>query len=293
MARAGLRVLMLERRRQVGFPVQCAEYIPRILAGEVNAPEAAVAQRVSTLRTFIEGKLAAENNWPGVILNRAVFDRHLAQRAVARGATLWTHCAVSAVEDGVVQIGARRLTADVIVGADGPLSITARSMDCAPTEFVYGLQVEAPLAAPMEHTEAHFQPEFLAGYGWVFPKGASANVGVAVARPAAARLPRLLDAFLADLLERGVVAPGPTRARTGGMIPVGGAPATPPARPTPSRAAASRPPFSADKRPERPPVARSKRMKRNGAVCWSIPCTGRCAIAAHSAPSGTRAVSSA
>ena len=225
MARAGLRVLMLERRCQVGFPVQCAEYIPRILAGEVNAPEAAVAQRVSTLRTFIAGKLAAESTWPGVILNRAVFDRHMAQRAVASGVTLWTNCAVSAVEGDAVRIGASRLTADVIVGADGPLSLTARSMDCAPTDFVYGLQVEAPLAVPTEHTEAHFHPEFLAGYGWVFPKGASANVGVAVARPAAARLPQLLDAFLAELRERGVVAPGPTRARTGGMIPVGGAPA--------------------------------------------------------------------
>ena len=225
MARAGLSVLMIERRRRVGFPVQCAEYIPRILAGEVNAPEAAVAQRVGTLRTFIEGTLAAENEWPGVILNRVVFDRHLAERAVAAGATLWTNCAVSAVEDGAVLVGARRLTAGVIVGADGPLSITARSMDCAHTEFVYGLQVEAPLVAPLQHTEAHFRPEFLAGYGWMFPKGTWANVGVAVARPAAASLPRLLDAFLAGLRERGVVEPGATRARTGGLIPVGGAPA--------------------------------------------------------------------
>ena len=105
MARAGLSVLMIERRRRVGFPVQCAEYIPRILAGEVNAPEAAVAQRVGTLRTFIEGTLAAENEWPGVILNRVVFDRHLAERAVAAGATLWTNCAVSAVEDAARRRG--------------------------------------------------------------------------------------------------------------------------------------------------------------------------------------------
>ena len=224
MARAGLSVLMIERRRQVGFPVQCAEYIPRILAGELNAPEAAVAQKVATLRTFIAGELAAENAWPGAILNRAVFDRHLAQRAVAAGATLWTGCAVSGVEDGAVVVGAERLSAGVIVGADGPLSITARSMESAPTEFAYGLQVEAPLAAPLDHTEAHFRPEFLAGYGWVFPKGRSANVGVAVARPATRSLPRLLDAFLAGLRERGVVAAGATWARTGGLIPVGGPP---------------------------------------------------------------------
>jgi len=225
MARGGLRVLMIERRRRVGFPVQCAEYIPRVLAGEVDAPEAAVAQRVATLRTFIAGELAGENTWPGVILNREAFDRHLADRAVAAGATLWTGCAVSSVEDGAVTVGGERIEAGVIVGADGPLSLTARSMECAPGEFVYGLQVEAPLAAPMRHTEAHFRPEFLAGYGWVFPKGAWANVGVAVAHPAAARLPRLLDAFLSWLRERGVVAPGATRARTGGLIPVGGPPA--------------------------------------------------------------------
>ena len=45
-----------------------------------------MAERVSTLRTFIAGKLATENTWPGVILNRAVFDCHLAQRAIAAGA---------------------------------------------------------------------------------------------------------------------------------------------------------------------------------------------------------------
>jgi digeranylgeranylglycerophospholipid reductase len=225
MARAGLNVLMIERRRRVGMPVQCAEYIPLILAGEVSAPDAAVAQRVGTLRTFIEGKQVAENAWPGVILNRATFDQHLAQRAVDAGAALWTSCAVSGVEDGALLVGARRLTAEVIVGADGPLSITGRSMDCVQTEFVVGLQVEAPLAAPLDHTEAHFRPEFTGGYGWLFPKGTSANVGVAVARPVAASLPPLLDAFLNELRARGVVAAGPTRGRTGGLIPVGGPPA--------------------------------------------------------------------
>jgi len=189
MARAGLSVLMIERRRRVGFPVQCAEYIPRILAGEVNAPEAAVAQRVGTLRTFIEGTLAAENEWPGVILNRVVFDRHLASAPSPRA----PHCGPTARcppwKTARCWWARGGSPPGVIVGADGPLSITARSMDCAHTEFVYGLQVEAPLVAPMQHTEAHFRPEFLAGYGWMFPKGTWANVGVAVARPAAASLP--------------------------------------------------------------------------------------------------------
>jgi digeranylgeranylglycerophospholipid reductase len=224
MARAGMRVLMIERRRQVGVPVQCAEYIPLALAGEVDAPESAVAQRVTTLRTFIEGRAAAENHWPGVILNRPAFDAHLAARAVAAGATLWTDCAASKGEERAVLVGARRLTADVIVGADGPRSTVARSIDASQTDFVCGLQVVAPLTAPVGDTEVHFRPEFVAGYGWLFPKGPWANVGVAVARAAAASLPKLLNAFLDELRLRGIVAHGATRARTGGLIPVGGPP---------------------------------------------------------------------
>ncbi len=229
LARAGRRVLILERRRKVGLPVQCAEYIPYALVGEVGAPVAAVAQRVDSLRTFIEGKLAAENHWPGAVLHRSLFDQHLAAQAVSAGAALWTGCRVQAVDGCAVSVrregSVARLTARVIVGADGPVSISARSAGCPHEDFVYGLQVEAPLQTRLDHTEVHFRPEFLGGYAWVFPKETSANVGVGVTGSAANSLPRLLHAFLADLRAGGVVMEGPTRKRTGGMIPVGGPPA--------------------------------------------------------------------
>jgi flavin-dependent dehydrogenase len=163
-----------------------------------------------------------------VILNRAFFDRRLAACAVRQGATLLTGARVKAVQEGEVvfsRLGRiERVSARFVVGADGPLSVTATSVGSCNQDFVCGLQVEAPLAAPMPYTEAHFRPEWLGGYGWVFPKQASANVGLGVAPQAARRLPGLLEAFLRELRGRGVLAQGPARRRTGGLIPVGGPP---------------------------------------------------------------------
>jgi digeranylgeranylglycerophospholipid reductase len=229
LTEAGWNVLIVEKRRQVGIPVQCAEYIPYPLAQKIGAPSSVIARKVGGLRTFIQGKLVAENHWPGVVLDRALFDQYLARQAVRRGATLYTDCRMEALEDNTVLVRKegrqQRVGARIIVGADGPLSAVGRSMGIRKQHFVYGLQVEAPLAIAMDHTEAHFRPEFLGGYGWVFPKRHSANVGVGVVRSAAASLPRLLDAFLDELRARGVVGPGPALGKTGGLIPAGGPPA--------------------------------------------------------------------
>jgi geranylgeranyl reductase family protein len=228
VAEAGYRVLVLERRRQVGFPVQCAEYVPLPLLHEVCPPDSAVAWPVESLQTYVEGRLLAENRWPGVILNRALFDRALAERAVNRGARLLTGCRVEGLENDTVffrkEGELQSARARIIVGADGPLSIVGRSVGLRNRAFVYGLQVEAPLVSPLGHTQAHFRPEFVGGYGWVFPKGTTANVGLGVVRAAARALPRLMAGFVKELREQGVIAEGPLLGRTGGLIPCGGPP---------------------------------------------------------------------
>ena len=43
-AQGGARVLLVEKRRQVGLPVQCAEFVPRQLGQQVPIPERCIAQ---------------------------------------------------------------------------------------------------------------------------------------------------------------------------------------------------------------------------------------------------------
>ena len=45
-AKGGARVLMIEQRMKIGEPVQCAEFVPRLLAREVNIPSEAISQEV-------------------------------------------------------------------------------------------------------------------------------------------------------------------------------------------------------------------------------------------------------
>jgi geranylgeranyl reductase family protein len=226
IARSGFRVLILERRREVGLPVHCAEYIP--LAAEARPGPQSIAQRVEGMRTFIEGRMAAESRWPGMLLNRALFEQELARGAVGDGAVLLTRSRVESVAGETVAFGhvggLIRLRGRIVIGADGPRSITGRALGLANRRFVHGLQRDVALAAPMDHVEVHFRPEYVGGYGWVFPKGGRANVGLGVVRSAARDLPRLLEAFLGELQGRGVVGENGRGAMTGGLIPAGGPP---------------------------------------------------------------------
>lgn len=223
-ALGGCRTLVLERRKVVGRPVQCAEYVPMAVA--LKASQDSWAQKVVGMRTFVEGRLVAENQWPGVVLHRERFDQGLAQEAVGAGASLIKGAKVIRAGRGHVSFyneeGPQEVEAPVLIGADGPLSRTAVSLGLRHKTFIYGLQIKARLKSPMSHTEVHFWPGFKGGYGWVFPKGEWANVGLGVARSEAGRLPELLGSFVDFLRKRGTLREGLQGQPTGGLVPVGG-----------------------------------------------------------------------
>ena len=49
---------------------------------------------------------------------------------------------------------------------------------------------------------------FVGGYGWLFPKGTTANVGIGVVPRSGSTASRLLEKFLDGLHENGMVKPG-------------------------------------------------------------------------------------
>ena len=223
-ALGGLRTLVLDRRFQVGVPVQCAEYVPLRLAMEF--PRAVWGQKVEEMWTFVEGKIVAKNHWPGVVLHRELADRFLAKRAEDAGAILLTRARVTGVEKGRVTFQSEGRVHTVrtrfVLGADGPLSICARSLGDKRGPFLHSLQVRVPLREEMHRSEVHFKVEFRGGYGWLFPKGEKANVGLAVARTEAPRLKEFLRAFLWELAQRGLIHGVGLRDLSGGLVPIGG-----------------------------------------------------------------------
>ncbi|TET80441.1 FAD-binding protein, partial [candidate division TA06 bacterium] len=58
-ANLGARVIVIDKRSEVGLPVQCAEYIPKPLAMEIELTADTVAQQVAGTKVYIDSKKVA------------------------------------------------------------------------------------------------------------------------------------------------------------------------------------------------------------------------------------------
>ena len=63
-----MRVLMIDKRSVVGIPVQCAEYIPIQLLGELNFSKTYIIQRVRGMRTFFGYPVLGEGFEPWIVM---------------------------------------------------------------------------------------------------------------------------------------------------------------------------------------------------------------------------------
>ncbi len=221
-AEAGLHVLMVEKRPVVGLPVQCAEYVPAQILGHVDLPERCIAQRIRTLRTHLPDGHAVETPAAGYVLDRALFDQALCIAAIQAGAKLWTR--TRAVERTGPSVLVRRVgelvevTPRVLIGADGPRSTVGRWIGQTNPALLDAHQVEVVLPNPQDYTQVYFDPAYPGGYGWRFPKGATANVGVGVNPALGGDSKRALQHLLARL----EVPPDTIIAHTAGPVPASG-----------------------------------------------------------------------
>jgi len=205
----GLNVMVVDRCAVVGVPVQCAEYIPAQLVGVVNLGRAYIIQKIEGMHTFVNGCRTAETRSPGFVIQRDRFDQALAEAARASGVVYRLSTRALSMDGGAVVVKDNRgvienIAARVIIGADGPRSRVGRWIDMKNHDLVPGAQVRVPLVNPAQHTQVHFVPEFFGGYGWLFPRGDMANVGVGCKRrfpedkPIGSVLRRFLDALARD-----------------------------------------------------------------------------------------------
>jgi geranylgeranyl reductase family protein len=223
-AAAGLAVVALERKERAGTPVQCAEFVPAMLDQELAGLGAVTAQTIRRMLTFVEGAPADETaNFNGRMIDRATFDAALAEAAAAAGADCRYGSGLRGIAaDGTVTASdGARFRPRVLIGADGPASRVGRAIGQVNRETVETRQVTVPLEAGHDATDIFLRADIVGGYGWLFPKGAVANLGLGLAPAFRARLKPLLAALHAELVAAGRVG-REVLGRTGGPIPVGG-----------------------------------------------------------------------
>jgi len=182
-ASTGASVIVVERRALIGVPVQCAEYLPAQLLGELPLRPGFVVQPLLGMRTFLNGRPIQEIAAPGYTIRRDVFDQSLAEEAKNAGATILLSTRVVSREGGEVLIAAdgaspSRVRTEVIIGADGPRSTVGGWIGSENRNLIPAVQVKVRLDHPLEFTEIFFDDRIYGGYGWLFPKSHEANVGL-------------------------------------------------------------------------------------------------------------------
>ncbi len=197
-AEAGLRVLLVEKRQEIGSPVRCAEGINSDMLLQFTEPEESwIAARVqrSEIATVDTGQVRTfAGQETGYVLERRVFDRALAEKAIASGATVMVKTTVESLltKDGTVRgicahDGRTRfeIQARVVIAADGVESRLGQwaGLDCALRQSDCLVCAQYLLAGVDLDPECcyYYLGEVLApgGYAWVFPKGPNrANVGL-------------------------------------------------------------------------------------------------------------------
>jgi len=222
-AQRGTRVLLIDRRQRIGVPVQCAEFVPQWISRYASFSSTCIMQRVEKMVTHLPGCITYEMKSPGYMLDRSLFDKELAASAILSGAriSIGTRAVDLSPEGLVVERGSKMETipSKVFIGADGASSTVARFVGKPPLKTITALQYEIVISEPQNHVDVYFHKDYEGGYGWFFPKGKTANVGVGVVTSKMPQLSTLLGNFL-DLLRESKKLQGiQIVSKTGGLIP--------------------------------------------------------------------------
>lgn|GEM_PF-119701 len=255
IACAGISTWLIDARRRIGVPPHCAEFVPPRLFAHFDISSNSIIQKIDSMqttiindkdsslfrgmeygseptqrqnlpkRTRLTSPQPIETPSPGFIIDRVQFDRGLAHNAARKGATVLCDTRLLAVENdrwlirrGTTVIACRP---KYVVAADGAQSTAARLLKLPRPKFMVGVQVEAPLNNPSNHTMVFLHRCFTGGYGWVFPKGMAANVGVGLEPRSGVRPWAILGFFVEYLAEQHIIHRS-MLATSRGLIPVSG-----------------------------------------------------------------------
>ncbi|MFZ5609283.1 MAG: geranylgeranyl reductase family protein [Pseudomonadota bacterium] len=226
-AARGLEVIAVERKKTLGAPVQCAEFIPLPLSPHAQG-DGVLVQRITNMKSVLPSGKAHITDFPGLMIDRAAFDAALARKAEAAGARLCLESRLTALDIAArtAQIDTPEGRLDIeyrlLVAADGAHSRVAALTGLPPLATVNTRQYTvALLGAPYAATDIWLSPAYPGGYAWLFPKGAFANLGLGADKRFTADLKAPLDALHRQLVEEGRVGADILH-HTGGALPVGG-----------------------------------------------------------------------
>lgn len=200
LARAGRRVALLDRAGRIK---PCGGAIPPRLIQDFDIPDSQIVARITTARMVSPSgrkvDIPIEGGFVGMV-DREHFDEFLRARAARAGALrlTGTFLRIERAEGRPARLifrdkasGAERaVETRLVIGADGARSDVGRAEVPGGDRIPYVIAYHEIIRAPEGHAaydprrcdvvyDGRISPDF---YGWVFPHGASASVGMGTGR---------------------------------------------------------------------------------------------------------------
>jgi digeranylgeranylglycerophospholipid reductase len=198
-AENGARTIVIDRKREIGTPVQCGEVIGRSVLAmtDVKVPRYAQCCEQNFTRFIVDRKVQIDNHeayWRSITVERKLFDKYLAEKAARAGAAVQSDARLLSIEkDGddiaschlMVQGEKVEVEPKIVIAADGVHSTVSKLLE---KEFytsgsvARGVEYEMVSRKRLPSCMQIFvEPEIGLGYGWIIPKGPyRANVGLGV-----------------------------------------------------------------------------------------------------------------
>ncbi|MDP7003575.1 MAG: NAD(P)/FAD-dependent oxidoreductase [Candidatus Thalassarchaeaceae archaeon] len=245
-ARRGLHTILIEDHSEIGTPVHCGECISEIACDNLglDLPDHVISKRVHGIRVIFPDGIEKRLTEEGYVLEKHLFERWIADEAVAAGASVHLSHKLSSMKrtgngrfSGWMCDGKGEqfpIQAKVVIDASGVAAVCSKTVEIEQGvplntmgKVVAGMQYEM-LEVPTDgYLDFYIWPKYAEkGYLWMIPKcDGRANVGLVTEdRP---RAKKALDEFIEITHFKGLEqVPPPWKEKGnpafGGTIPISG-----------------------------------------------------------------------
>jgi len=189
LAEDGYNVVILEKKRKIGVPLQCAGLLGKKIKKVNILPEDFIINSVYGAYIHSPGNSVlrvAKKEPEAYVLDRVGYDKFLADLAVDSGAQILLNHRVQAVDTVKGELSLKnsasaKLSADVVVGADGHSSIVSSAFN-RPAEFFQAAQYLVNVGENRfqdDHVHLYVDSRVSPGFLWIIPLSPStARVGL-------------------------------------------------------------------------------------------------------------------
>jgi len=244
LAEKGIDAILIDKKAEIDNPVRCAEYVPATISRLFNEPISGISCSTATMDTYIDYKYTNTISSPGFMLDRPVFMKSLINSFIKNGGRFLPGTRAVSFDNGhgicgkqdiqkkerqnndsgIVSTTIQKSSGErsavkskIVVGADGPNSIVGKYIGSTNSDYFPGLGENIPVEAKdKKKTLIFFSPGIEGGYGWLFPKKDSINLGIGCQIPGKNMdLKALYNSFKRKVASMGLLN------LTGDLIPVG------------------------------------------------------------------------